>query len=353
MSSIRGTIHPRRAAVSALVVLAGCASGSGSVGSGAFAGIESVPFEEDNTFVYRCSNDFRFSVRVRTDTVDIRYGTETATLPRVISASGERYAADGVTFWNRGDEGLLESPRISYTECASRHAANPWVESGLLGYDFRAVGQEPGWLLEIDNERGMRVLTDYGETEIHVGETPDRIAESSSSWSYTVRGEPAEVRVVIADTACQDVMSGEEFPNSVTLTVDGRDLTGCGQSLAGISTSPLARNDWTLTYLAFWPVNRGGQPAVIQFDVERFRVFGFSGCNSFIGPYSMNGERLLFRPLIVTSQLSCLASGEAEQERRLFGALQRTDRWAIEDGTLTLYSGNSPVARFSEESPAQ
>ncbi len=352
MSPIRRTIRPRRAAVSALLVLAGCASGSG--GGGEFIGVEAVPFEVNNTFVYRCSNDFRFSVRVRPDTVDVRYGTETATLPLVTSASGERYSADGVTFWNRGDEGLLETSRISYAECESRHAPDPWVESGLLGYDFRAIGQEPGWLLEIDNEKGMRVLTDYGETEIHIGETPDRIAESSTSWSYTVRGGPAELRVVIADTTCQDLMSGEEFPSSVTLTVDGRDLAGCGQSLAGITTSPLARNDWILTYLAFWPINRAsGQPAAIQFDVERFRIFGYSGCNSFIGPYSMNGERILFRPLIVTSQMSCMGSGDSEQERRLFGAIQRTDRWALEDGTLTFYSGNSPVARFSEESPGQ
>lgn len=348
MSPIRSTIRPSRAAVSALIVLTGCAS-TGAGGNGEFSGIEAVPFEVNNTFVYRCSNDFRFSVRVRPDTVDIRYGTETATLPRVISASGERYSADGITFWNQGDEGLFEAPRISYSACEARHAADPWVESGLLGYDFRAIGQEPGWLLEIDNENGMRVLTDYGETEIHVGETPDRVAESSTSWSYTVRGNSADVRVVIADTTCQDVMSGEAFPSSVTLTVDGRDLSGCGQSLAGITMSPLARNEWVLTYLAFWPVNRGAgqQMAAIRFDVDRFRVFGHTGCNTFIGPYSMNGERILFRPVIVTSQMSCVGSGESEQERRLFGALRQTDRWAIEDGVLTLYSGNSPVARFS------
>jgi uncharacterized membrane protein/membrane-bound inhibitor of C-type lysozyme len=335
-------------AVPALVGFAGCASG-GSGGSGQFAGFEAVPFAADNTFVYRCNNDFRFSVQVHDESVDVRYGMGSVTLPRVAAESGERYSAEGITFWNQGQEGLLETPAFTYTNCDGRHAPDPWVESGLLGYDFRAVGQEPGWLLEIDNEKGMRIFSDYGETAIEISETPDRVAESSNSWSYTVRGGPEDLRVVIADSTCQDVMSGERFPSAVILTLNGQELSGCGQSLAGITLSPLARNDWYLTYLAFWPVNRsvGQTQAAIRFDVERFRVFGHSGCNSFVGPYSMNGDRILFRPLIVTSQMSCLGSGEVEQERRLFAALQRTDRYSIEDGVLTFYAGNSPVARFS------
>ena len=35
---------------------------------------------------------------------------------------------------------------------------DPWFEAAGRGIDFRAVGQEPGWSLEIDNERSMHLV---------------------------------------------------------------------------------------------------------------------------------------------------------------------------------------------------
>src|SRR5688572_25726156 len=56
------------------------------------------------------------------------------------------------------------------TESPARETADsdPWRAAQVRGVDFRAVGQEPGWLLEIDNERSMRLAYDYAEREATV-----------------------------------------------------------------------------------------------------------------------------------------------------------------------------------------
>ena len=41
---------------------------------------------------------------------------------------------------------------------------NVWHQAKLRGVAFRAVGQEPGWLLEISNGEGIFLVTDYGST---------------------------------------------------------------------------------------------------------------------------------------------------------------------------------------------
>jgi len=334
----------------ALGGITACSSGGGP--GFTTPGRQEVPFSVDNTFVYECPNGYRFSASVITDAVNLRYGDNRTTLPQVEAASGERYSADGITFWNRGMEATLETPDFSYRECRGEHAPSPWVAASLLGYDFRAAGGEAAWLLEIDNGGGMWFTTDAGETEVHIDRTPDRVVESSNSWSYTSRADTREVHVLIEETGCRDVKSGESFPAYVTLTVDGTEFVGCGRSVEGMNMSPLEFNDWELTHIDSRPIpiNVSMQPIGIRFDLAGGRIFGYSGCNNFIGPFSLlENDRILFRAPIVTSRLSCPGFDLEQIERRLFVALDRSDRFVIEGDQLTLYSGNSPVLRFRAE----
>ena len=43
--------------------------------------------------------------------------------------------------------------------------------------------------------------------------------------------ESGELIVEISGQTCTDTMKGDSFPNSVTLVVNGRTLTGCGMYL--------------------------------------------------------------------------------------------------------------------------
>jgi uncharacterized membrane protein len=49
--------------------------------------------------------------------------------------------------------------------------------------------------------------------------------------THEVRTGPHRLTVEIAPRRCHDAMSGEPFPAAVTVTIDGRELRGCGRSL--------------------------------------------------------------------------------------------------------------------------
>jgi putative lipoprotein len=108
-------------------------------------------------------------------------------------------------------------------------ARDPWQDARERGVDFRALGQEPGWFLEIDDGRSMRLVYDYAEREAtRPGPTP---TIEQGKTTYAAATGSHRLIVVIDDRPCQDVMSGEPFPSTVTVTIDGRELRGCGRSL--------------------------------------------------------------------------------------------------------------------------
>jgi uncharacterized membrane protein len=112
-------------------------------------------------------------------------------------------------------------------DVCSNETNQVWADACRRGVTFRAIGQEPGWLLEIDGERGMLLALDYGETRIEARlPAPQRHGQQ---LRYSVRTDAGEVSIAITETACRDIMSGEAFPTTVSVTVAGRQHDGCGR----------------------------------------------------------------------------------------------------------------------------
>jgi heat shock protein HslJ len=110
-------------------------------------------------------------------------------------------------------------------------------------------------------------------------------------------------------------------------------------------STPLAGTSWQLVELNGQPPIAGGPTLTLEFEDEA-RASGFGGCNQFSGPYNQSGSSLRFGPLTAT-QRACLDPALNTQEAAYFGALQSTNRYAIEGGQLVLYRGNQIVARFA------
>ena len=106
---------------------------------------------------------------------------------------------------------------------------DPWEAARTRGIEFRALGQEPGWYLEIDEGTSMRLVYDYGEREATTP-VPPPIVEGRTTI-YEARTGAHRLRVEIEDRRCSDVMSGAAFPRTVTVTIDGSTYTGCGREL--------------------------------------------------------------------------------------------------------------------------
>ena len=150
------------------------------------------------------------------------------TLPHVVSASGARYSNGTDTFWNKGREATFE--RHGRSEMC-RERREPWQEAADRGVDFRAIGQEPGWFLEIDNEKQIRVVYDYAEHQLIAPVTSP--ATKGSTVLYDMMVDSQRVLITIDERPCNDAMSGEAFPRSVAVTIGTRTLRGCGRDIEG------------------------------------------------------------------------------------------------------------------------
>lgn len=108
-----------------------------------------------------------------------------------------------------------------------------WLEARERGVTFRAIGQEPGWLVEISGDRTMRVVTDYGAVEFLIAPVPDAVVDSTTwTTTYSARADGSDIRVRIRDEPCADTMSGQRFAATVTLSVNGISHHGCGRTLS-------------------------------------------------------------------------------------------------------------------------
>ncbi len=105
-----------------------------------------------------------------------------------------------------------------------------WENARAAGVDFRAVGSEPGWMLDIYQRDRIVLLWDYGQASAEFPLTePSYPQEGATRYEARARGHT--LRVTIRRFPCSDPMSGERFGATVEVVIDGRTLSGCGRSV--------------------------------------------------------------------------------------------------------------------------
>ena len=126
------------------------------------------------------------------------------------------------------------SPR-SETEppALSEPTVDPWTEARDRGVGFRAVGNEPGWSLEIVPGQWIHFIYQYGERELFTPLPEGRTDPESGRLTYHTVTESHDLRVDIEEQDCSDTMSGEAFPTTVHVTLGGTLYRGCGRLLIG------------------------------------------------------------------------------------------------------------------------
>jgi uncharacterized membrane protein len=123
-------------------------------------------------------------------------------------------------------EGASEDPVAREQGLAKN---NVWHKAKLRGVVFRAVGQEPGWLLEISNGVEILLVTEYGSTRTSMPYVEPIVYQEERRTQYVL--EAYNTIVEIRGERCTDVMSGEEFEVTVTIKQTDKELQGCGRAL--------------------------------------------------------------------------------------------------------------------------
>ncbi|APX94389.1 C-type lysozyme, inhibitor [Halomonas sp. 1513] len=153
-------------------------------------------------------------------------------LAPAVVASGARFTVDDISFWNRGDEALVESDngRLDCQQDLSRSAMTRADRPGVM---FHGRGNEPGWIVSLDHDAPrLSLLLDYGEREMRL---PYRVTvmDNANGRVRLVSGAAEQPFLLELEArACFDDMKGDPFPVRVTLTLDGQTYRGCGQGIA-------------------------------------------------------------------------------------------------------------------------
>jgi uncharacterized membrane protein len=180
---------------------------------------------------YRCGEDVGFVVKTRGDTAFVHLPGTVDTLSQVPAASGTRYASGATSFWSRGSEALLEIGGSTLTGCRSDTESEPWRAARARSVTFRAIGQEPGWHLELTEGEKVVFVSDYGQTSWSGRPEQPDVDPSRSTIRWLVRDGGDSLEIVATDTPCFDVMSGEPYEATVRVLFRASEYEGCGRFL--------------------------------------------------------------------------------------------------------------------------
>jgi putative lipoprotein len=208
-------------------LLVGCA------GDGVRAANTDQAFRPDErplakTLVYDC-NGFEFTARLGPGEMALWLPDRYVVLSQVRSASGTKYQEGDIEFWSKGDEAMLTVGNEQYLNCALVPQRVPWEDARRRGVDFRAVGNEPGWFLEIQQGKHLLFVGDFGSRRVVTPDPGEQAQDGARTWHAVT--ESADLKVEVVQETCIDNMSGEQLPDRVTVTLDATVLYGCGRDL--------------------------------------------------------------------------------------------------------------------------
>jgi heat shock protein HslJ len=120
-------------------------------------------------------------------------------------------------------------------------------------------------------------------------------------------------------------------------------LAACGSSDDDVEASaasdgpPLEGTNWILSDSTDLGVSLDGVTVSARF--EEGTVAGTSGCNSYTGPYEVDGEDLTIGPEIASTQMAC-EEPQSAVEQAYLAALPDVASFAVADDQLTLSNGD-------------
>jgi uncharacterized membrane protein len=135
-----------------------------------------------------------------------------------------------VTLIIDGEQSQLQEPGGTHN-CSNNRRQAIWEHAKLNGADFRAIGNEPGWNLEIRHQSKLILVTNYGSEKYELDLPEPDIDKTNRTTRYNIDQDGQKIDLTISGKPCRDSMSGEQFESSVEVMLNGGTLRGCGRAL--------------------------------------------------------------------------------------------------------------------------
>lgn len=196
------------------------------------------PRQSGQTYVFDCADgDTSFSFTIKNGPGEIalwlprRFARPYMVLGQVRAASGSKFVDDGVMVWTKGDDAMLEIDDTTWSGCRHDRRRSIWEHAKLSGVDFRAVGNEPGWHLELRRGQHISFVYDYGQQVVRTPWAAPTVDTAAGQTIYHVETGAHRLKLTLEAGPCADTMSDETFETRVTVDLDGTLYAGCGRAL--------------------------------------------------------------------------------------------------------------------------
>jgi len=184
------------------------------------------------TYVYECSDAYTFTINIGDNQAQLFLPVKNITLAHAFSIPGAKFNTGETTLWVKDDIARLEIDSVMHENCYNNPAKAVWVHAKFNGVDFRALGNQPSWILEIVKGENI-IFADYNhKISRYMFDSPEPEIDSAAVQTvFKVNNKEHALLVIITGTPCQDSVSGELFYFNVTVRLDDKLFKGCGKSL--------------------------------------------------------------------------------------------------------------------------
>lgn len=183
------------------------------------------------------------------------------------------------------------------------------------GIEFYAIGNEPGWGLEMDMDKGFR-FTAMGEPDFNTPPVKGMKAADADVTRYHATVESGELDFTLYRQDCADGMSGEKFTHKVSLRIrrgmekEFKEYEGCGRFIFDQRLHDI----WALESIRGGKVEireGQGERPYLEFHTGDNRILGKTTCNTLNGGAMYQGDKIVLTPMGVT--LMACPNAELEQ----------------------------------------
>ncbi len=130
----------------------------------------------------------------------------------------------------QGNQATLFMDGKSYVGCQNDRRRAIWEKAKLSGVDFRGVGNEPPWILEITGDRIVFLMGYDKKAMVFQGDLQTNLVAATTFYRGS-NDNGHQLYLRLQPAKCRDSMSGDLFETRVEFTLDGKTYTGCGAAL--------------------------------------------------------------------------------------------------------------------------
>lgn len=208
---------------------------------------------------------------------------------------------------------------------------------------FKAEGKTPSWEITVDFD-GHLSFRSHGDHAVELtANLPKPIRpQDTHSVSYRAQAEEGQLHMTIFRRPCTDSATSPQLDYNVRINIQPEGMSdtvryeGCGKYLGDYRLNDI----WVLKTINGQLPDSSKKAPTLEFQLEKNKVLGFSGCNSINGNFEMTQDSLSFGDIAAT-QKTCT---EMEVEQTLLDKISgKSFYFDIHNLQLTLSNDQSTL----------